>query len=65
MPRRDVYTIKYDDGVSEDVRATTPAEAVAKRARKDTMPRQIMNRTLLNQWCQKRVALQRAIQNGG
>lgn len=62
--RADVYTLHYDDGVSEDVRAVTPSAAVAGRARKGMMPNRMTNRTLLDGWCRRRTAQQQAAQKG-
>jgi len=48
--RRHVYTLRYDDGVTETIHAHLPSEAVAARTRR-LMPAQITDTTLMERWC--------------
>lgn len=48
--RERVYTLHYDDGITETVRATLPSDAVKARARR-LMPHGITDETAMQAWC--------------
>jgi hypothetical protein len=63
--RKNVYTLRYyrDDVPDETVRAYSPAAAVAAR-QAALMPATITDRTALDHWVKRRIALQQTTRTG-